>query len=725
MSTEIINPELQKLIDEYTPDGRFKRIPDEEVSDIVSWWQGLPYYAVDTETYYNRDYPERVTRFIGTRNSRNNTPFVITLTNNKEDRSIAIELNEKTIPSVRLLLEDSHAKKVFFNASYDLQMLHNIGIKVAGDIEDVMFIHHLLDEEDEVIIPYKEGEERKRDQSGKIIPKTKRIQGLKPITVKYLDESGDKFESAVDEVRRLLSVEMECHKEDVSYLQVHQVAPEIMIDYACSDTLYTMQLYNLWRHKLGEQGLEGIYRIETECIRGIVDIELIGHKVDVPLLEKLKAKLLKQGQECVFNIYDLVEEPFNVNSDGELVEAFKVLGAEYHNVTEKGNWQTSEDVLKPYLEHEIEAVRKLAKYVLEFRDCSKMLNTYVENLLFFAQEGDRVHPSFWQTGTRTGRMSSSKPNFQNIPSKFDVIRECFIPEDEYILCYFDAAQQEYRLLAHYAREQRLMDMIHDGLDVHTSTAALVLDKPYDDITDRERSDYGKTMNFALVYGLGLAAIAKNFGHAIEEPKYKLANAVFRRLGLKPWSLPTKSTLLNSVHDPEEKEAIEYYFSDDCKEAILFARQKKKEYFATFPAIDQLLNTVKQVTSKRGWVKTWTGRKKRYKNPKRDSYKAPNALIQGGCGDILKVKVAEVRDLLKGKKSRMVNLVHDEIQIEMHHTELDLIPKILATLRDLPFRVPIDWDCEYALDSWRFKKDFTSVEDLQKEYEERLHEKANV
>lgn len=677
-----------KFIDNYEKDNRFHFIPDDKVKDFLKQKSKLPIVAVDTETHYIAD-DNKVTRFITKDNTPNNTPFLLTLSDGVT--GWAIELNPVTIPHVKSFLENSAIEKVFFNAVYDLEMLLNIGIEVKGKIHDVLIIHHLLDEED-------------RDENGE------RIMGLKPLSVKYIAQDADKFESYVDTVRNALAKERKVRKNDISYYHVYLAAKDVMVDYAASDTLYTMILFNKWYPELQKQNLMNVYQIEINCIWAIVSAEMRGYKIDKKRLVEMEKELTVELENITNKIYNLAGKEFNIDSDEQLVEAFMGLGAEYHAITEKGNWKTDKEVLKSYLEHEVPAVRELAESVLEYRSTSKLLNTYIENIKEFMQADGRVHPSFWQTGTRTGRMSSSKPNFQNIDPR---AKELFIPDDDYILVFMDAAQQEYRMLAHYAKEHKLIEMIKKGYDVHRATAALLYNKSYEEVTDAERKD-GKTFNFAVVYGLGLAAIAKAFGASIDEEKYKLANEIFRRLGLKPWDLPDKQIILNSVREPEEKEAIEYYFSDEVKEAIEFAKKKKAEYFSKFPNIANLLDTVKKVTQRRGWVKTWTGRRKRYKDPWKEAYKAPNALIQGGCGDILKVKAGELYKLFKGKKSGFVNFIHDSIDMEIHKDELDLIPKINEILRDLPFSVPIDWDIEYSTTNWAEKKEFTSLEDLRKE-----------
>ena len=606
-------------------------------------------------------------------------------------KGYAVNLNATTLPIVKDFLENPLIEKIFYNACYDLEMFLNEGIRVQGKIHDVLLLHHLIDEED-------------LDEEGN------RIMDLKGLAVKYLTKDADKFEKLVDYAREEIAKERKIKKSEVTYYDVYVKYPLLMIDYASSDTLYTYMLFEKWLPELDAQELWEVYNIEMQCIWAVVDTEMRGYKIDQKRLAELEGELTTEVENITKEIFALVGKEFNIDSDEQLVDAFVSLGAEYHAITDKGNWKTDAEVLETYLTHHLTPVKELAEKVLAYRSSSKLLNTYIVNLKEFTQADGRVHPSFWQAGTRTGRMSSSKPNFQNIDPRAKCL---FIPDDEYILVFMDASQQEYRMLAHYAKETSLIKMIEKGYDIHKATASLINNIPYEEVTEEQRKE-GKTVNFALVYGLGLAAIAKAFGRDIDEDKYKLANAVFRRLGLKPWNLPDEQTLLNSVKDKEEKDAIKYYFSTECKEHIEYAKKKKKEYFDRFPNIEHFLNQVKSVTQRRGWVKTWTGRRKRYKDPWAEAYKAPNALIQGGCGDILKKKAAEVHQFLQGYKSGIVNFIHDSIDFEIHKSELHLIPQINAILRDLPFSVPIDWDIEYSTTCWADKKPLENLEELIKE-----------
>jgi DNA polymerase I-like protein with 3'-5' exonuclease and polymerase domains len=333
-----------------------------------------------------------------------------------------------------------------------------------------------------------------------------------------------------------------------------------------------------------------------------------------------------------------------------------------------------------------------------------MLNTYVKNLEFYRQSDGRIHPTFWQTGARTGRFSSSNPNFQNYPKEDKRIRRCFVPTPGYTLVYFDYKAQEFRLLAHYANETRLIQMIEAGYDVHSATASLMFNIPIDEVTKVDRAK-GKTGNFSAVYGIGNAAYASNLGDKIDTDAYKRAQTILAREGYKPWQMPTKDVILSRITDPLEIEDIEYIYAPETFKMINHAKDVKAKYFKELPNIKQFLDTTRKEVAAQGFIRLWSGRIKHYNDPKTEAYKGVNALIQGGCGDIMKSRLPQVAHLLKPTHSRLVNIIHDEIVVEVRNDELWLIPKIkdLMTIRD--FKVTIDCDVELSTTNWAEKREW--------------------
>ena len=290
-------------------------------------------------------------------------------------KGYAVNLNATTLPIVKDFLENPQIEKIFYNACYDLEMFLNEGIRVQGKIHDVLLLHHLIDEED-------------LDEEGN------RIMDLKGLAVKYLTEDADKFEKLVDYAREEIAKERKIKKSEVTYYDVYVKYPLLMIDYASSDTLYTYMLFEKWLPELDAQELWEVYNIEMQCIWAVVDTEMRGYKIDQKRLAELEGELTIEVENITKEIFALVGKEFNIDSDEQLVDAFVSLGAEYHAITDKGNWKTDAEVLETYLTHHLAPVRELAEKVLAYRSSSKLLNTYIVNLKEFTQADGRFTLAF-------------------------------------------------------------------------------------------------------------------------------------------------------------------------------------------------------------------------------------------------------------------------------------------------------------------------------------------
>lgn len=451
----------------HTKDARFANI-DHITPEI---WEA-PEIAVDTETYYDPDAKNTLLKFIN--DTPQNLPFCITFSDGV--RGWKLPVNSKTLPEIIEFFDGPFKPTlIMFNADYDIHMLRNAGCKLPQcKVVDVSFLHHLLNEED-------------KDANGKY------VRSLKALSVKYLDKEADKFEKWVDEARQEIAKQRTIPKEEVSYRDVDDYYPDLMTDYASSDTLYTMQLYRLWAPLIAAEGLERVCAEEHACMWAVIDIERTGMMVDEERVTALRRELEQEIERTTSALYSMVGE-FNINSSDQLVEKLQGMGVDYHWKTEKGEWSTDATTLEFLLSDENEAVRDFIQAVLDYRDSDKLLNTFVVGLERYNQNG-RIHPSFWQMGTVTGRMSSSTPNFQNYPKSDNRIRKCFIPTPGYIFGYWDYSAQEYNLLGHYAKDENYRQFIVEGKDIHKATAAMMFNVPYEEVTKEQRSR-GKTGNFA-------------------------------------------------------------------------------------------------------------------------------------------------------------------------------------------------------------------------------------
>ena len=244
-----------------------------------------------------------------------------------------------------------------------------------------------------------------------------------------------------------------------------------------------------------------------------------------------------------------------------------------------------------------------------------------------------------------------------------------------------------------------MAIVAAGKDIHTGTAEMMFHLSHEEAAKKQNRSKGKTLNFGMVYGLGGANLAASLGYKIDAALYNQANGVLRDLGIKPWEQPHRDDLLKMAKTEEDRVLLEYYTSDEAREAIAAANAMKEQYFAQFPDIQTFLKDCRNASKRRGWVKTWSGRRRHFKEPSKDGYKGPNAVIQGGCGDIIKQKMAEVTEFLQPYRSRAVNNIHDALLFEVHKEELHLLPSIKKILEDLPFSVPITCSVEMSETSW--------------------------
>jgi len=280
-----------------------------------------------------------------------------------------------------------------------------------------------------------------------------------------------------------------------------------------------------------------------------------------------------------------------------------------------------------------------AKMVLEYRDLKSNLD-FLQGFLFHADAENTIHTNFNQDGTVTGRFSSSNPNLQNIKKDSEqslkediVIRRAIIPRPGYLFAMLDYSQMEYRLMLDYAGSRTLIDKVLGGLDVHQATAELA------GITRKQ----AKTTNFAVLYGSGLTMLSSMLGVTMEE-----------------------------------------------------AQRIREAIFNSAPEVKELIDSQNYVAATRGYVVNWLGRRCRFHDSK-FSYKAVNSLIQGGCADVVKVAMNNIHKFLQDKKSKMVLTVHDEIVLEVHASEKDIIPavKMFMETAYTPKFLPLTVDVEHS------------------------------
>ena len=389
-------------------------------------------------------------------------------------------------------------------------------------------------------------------------------------------------------------------------------------------------------------------------------MEKTGVSVDRPYLQELTSELDKQITNLEGQIYELAGEPFNINSPKQVGEIlFDKLELKSSKKRGKTKNSTSAEVLNALAqEHEI------ARLILEYRKYAKLKSTYTEALPSLIDSKDnRIHTTFNQTVTTTGRLSSSNPNLQNIPIRTpegNKIRRAFVPKDaqNYLIMSADYSQIELRLLAHVSGDENLIKAFKSGIDVHTLTASKVFGVPVEEVT-KEMRYKSKAVNFGIVYG---------------QSKYGLAKAL-------------------------------QITADEAQNFI-------DKYFQAYPKIQLYMQAMVELVQKQEYVETIFGRK-RYLA---DEINSPNGMIrefakraainhpmQGSASDLIKIAMIDFYKKLKDNnlKSKLILQVHDELVVEVEKSELETIKKLILEAMELnqPLRVPLLVDINTG-ESWK-------------------------
>ena len=578
-------------------------------------------YALDTETYTTglpiRQQPiEIVRRWVGTGKTAvpQDFPFCFSFCDGVNAYSIydTIDNRFNKFKQFREMLEDKTTEKILHNVKFDRHVVNNIGLDIKGTVHDTVVIAKLANE---------------NRNSFKLVD-----------LMKDHPKGIVKFEYMVDAYKKL-------HK----IADYRMIPRELMNMYANADVWNAYWLFDDEYKIIIKDELEKLYKNEADMTVVLYEMERIGMLTDTAYLLEQEVEMTEEVAVEEQKIYDQAGTVFNINSVKQLYKVLLDLGTDARliPITPKGNPSLDKKVLE-----KLSAVHKvpIVQQILHFRKVERLLGTYIKGLLMQQDAEDRVHGSINQTEATTGRMSITKPALQTLPKKDKRIRRAFIPAEDYELYFMDLDQVEYRLFAHYAKAIGLIDAIKNGLDVHTATAAILFSKNYDDITEEERN-VAKTLNFALLYGMGLGALAISLGVIESE-----------------------------------------------------ARAFRERYFAQIPEAEPFIASVHRVTRTRGYVKNHYDRRRRLNYD--ECYKAPNALVQGVAADYIKHKILLVYKFLKSHnyKTRMLLPVHDEISFEVHNTEKHLVPKLIWLLSDFTtFRCPITAGVEKGCPSWGQKE----------------------
>ena len=498
---------------------------------------------------------------------------------------------------VRPLFEDERIAKIGQNIKFDLMVLRRLGIEIRGRKYDTMILHYLLDPESR--------------------------HNMNALSERYLNYKPIEIETLIGKGSKQLTMDL--------------VNVERVKEYAAEDADVTLRLKQVLYPQVEEIGLQHLYfEVEEPMIAVLADIEMAGVRIDTGALAVYAVELNRKLGELEAAIRTEAGEPnLNINSARQLGEVLfaKMRIAEKPKMTRTKQFCTDEDYLQSFARK-----HRIVDLILEYRGVKKLLSTYVEALpQLVNRTTGRIHTSFNQAVTATGRLSSTNPNLQNIPVRDDMgrrIRKAFIPsDDDHLLLSADYSQVELRLMAHLSGDESLISAFEHGEDIHTATAAKLFNKPLGEVTPEERRR-AKTANFGIIYGISAFGLSQRL------------------------EIPRK----------EAKEIID-------------------GYFASYPKVKEYMDNVVAKAKEEGFVSTIFGRR-RYLNDISShnavarglaERNAVNAPIQGSAADIMKIAMIDVhrRFAAEGIRSRVILQVHDELVVDMLRSEQERVTAIVT------------------------------------------------
>lgn len=433
-----------------------------------------------------------------------------------------------------------------------------------------------------------------------------------------------------------------------------------ILNYSSDESFTILELTKYWINNLDKKELELTYDIEVPLTFVLADMEYNGVSVDEDYLHKLTISMNNQLAKIEGHIYEIAGGVFNINSPRQVGEVlFEKLGLKAKKKRGKTNYSTNAAVLEELAEE-----YEIAQLILDYRKFAKLKSTYTEALpALIDRKDNRIHTTYNQTVTATGRLSSSNPNLQNIPVRTEEgnkIRNAFVSgnKENGLILSADYSQIELRLLAHITQDKHLLEAFNSGVDVHTLTASKVFDVPVEAVT-KEMRYKSKAVNFGIIYGQSKYGLAKSLGisNADAETFIEKYFATYPRV---------KAYMEGTVLEAEEKGFVETIFG-------------RKRYLAT------------ELSSSNGMIREFAKRA------------AINQPIQGTAADLMKIAMIDFSKKLKENnlKSKMIMQVHDELVVEVVKSELDVVTNLVKEAMELnqPLSVPLVVDVNVG-ESWK-------------------------
>lgn len=581
-------------------------ITKEELNKLIKNLENCKLFSLDTETTsVNIQEAELVGISVAYEQDDKIKTFYIPVSHQIGEQ---LELKE-VLDLLKPVLEDEKVKKTLQNAKFDYNIFQNYEIKIKGIFFDTMLASYIKD--------------------------PSRKHGLKTQSLEHLNHVMQEITELIGSGKNQIS--MEC------------VSVDEATSYACDDAYATLALTKYWQETLDEKELKLLYDIEVPLSIVLAQMEYDGVCVDVEYLNKLTQEFNVQLAELENKIFEISGIPFNINSPKQVGEIlFDRLGIETKKKRGKSAYSTSAEILE-----ELAGENKICEYLLQHRQFSKLKSTYTDALpQLISRKDGRIHTSYNQTVTTTGRLSSSNPNLQNIPTRTEEgnkIRKAFVATDKEngILLSADYSQIELRLMAHISRDDNLIEAFCSGEDIHTKTAANVFEVPIEGVTKDMRYK-AKAVNFGIIYG---------------QSKYGLAKS----LGIAPFA------------------------------AEMFI----EKYFSSYPNVRKYMNETIKFAHEHGYVETTFGRKRYLLNDlaspnhairEAAERAAINQPLQGTAADLIKMAMLELDKKLKENnlKTKMIMQVHDELILDVVKGELEKVKQLTIEAMELnqPLLVPL-------------------------------------
>lgn len=554
---------------------------------------------------------EKVGYYIPTSYQENNDLF----SNNSSSDTLNIEL---VIYKLKDLLESKDINKIGQNTKFDSLILKRHGINVFPITFDSMLASYVLNPDEK--------------------------HNMDDLAVKWLNYKPVKITELIGENKK-------------TQKSMKELSPEEIKDYACEDADITLRLKNILEKEINKEKLNDLaYNIEIPMVECLTEMEYNGIKIDSNVLKNIEIEINKEIEVLKEKIFNETQFEFNIDSPKQLGEIlFERLGLPSIKKTKTG-YSTDNQVLT-----ELSESFDIAKLIVEYRSLTKLNSTYVTALPKLVNKNTgRLHTTFNQTIASTGRLSSTNPNLQNIPIKTDFgkeIRKAFIAENGNVIFSADYSQIELRIMAYYSKDNHLIEAFNNGLDIHSATASKLFRKKLEDVSSDDRR-VAKTVNFGIMYGLGVYGLSQRLG------------------------IPRN-----------------------------YAKEIIDNYFDTYPGIKNFMDSTIEQTRQKGYAETLCGRRRYFTNinnsnhniRSQDERAAINLPIQGTASDMIKIAMVSIYNKLKSCNinTKMLLQIHDELLFEVEKSQVDELETLVKGQMESALslgKIPVVVETGYG-DNW--------------------------